>query len=62
MCLDGPVTNYVLPHYCPADAGLDRVRATAQEGPSERRGDDWQRLDSSSAGDHDCMSPSVLSC
>ena len=54
-------TNYVLPHHGPADAGLDRVRATAQVDPSEKRGDDSQRLDNSNAMVHDDMNPLVLS-
>ena len=52
MCLDVHVTGLARGHCC----------GFAQEGPSERRGDDWRRLDSSNAEDHDCMSLSVLSC
>ena len=55
MCLDGHGLGFALPHYCPADAELDRVRATAQEGPSERRGDDWRILDSSNAELRSCL-------
>ena len=44
-----------LGHYCPADAGLDRVRGSAPIDPFEKRDDDSQRLDNSNAMVRDCM-------
>ena len=59
--LDVHGLGLALGHYCPADAGLDRVRGFAQEDPFEKRGDDSQRLDNSNAMVHDDMNPLVLS-
>ena len=49
-----------LGHYCPADAGLDRVRGFAQEDPFEKRGDDSQIPDNSNAKVRGGMNPLVL--
>ena len=44
--------DYVLPHH----------GAIAPIDPSEKHGDDSQRLDNSNAMVRDCMNPLVLSC